>query len=273
MNTLNIADQQINYRRSGNGPPVLCLHCSSSHSGQFKPLIQSLQDRFTVFAPDVHGYGGSDAFPKDGNPWFYHDLKVIEALLEQFTEPAHIVGHSLGGALGYMAAQRWPDRFKSVTLIEPVLFMLLAQANSPFIAEGHYATSMVHGHLHLKLPEEAARSFMDFWADEGAFDAAPEHVQDYVVATVSRVADDWAGMLPNLPGTPKLEAVSQLTLPTLLMRGGATRRSAAAIVELLSERLPNAQLVEMEGMTHMAAATHPGVVNPHILQFIDAQSN
>lgn len=225
-----------------------------------------------MIAPDLHGYGRSDPLPKDRDPWFSHDLKIIDALTDGLTEPAHLVGHSMGGALGFMAALKWPDRFKTVTLIEPVLFMFLTQAGNALIAEGHYATSMVHGYLHMKRPEQAARAFMDFWAEEGAFDAAPEHVQAYVTATISRVADDWAGMLPGLPGSPQLDEVSKMALPTLLMRGGATRPSASAIVGLMSERLPNAQLIDIPDVSHMAAATEPNLVNLYILEFIATHS-
>ena len=273
MSILNIGGRDISLRRQGQGPLVVCLHSSSSHSGQFKPLIDALSDRYEVVAPDLHGYGRSAKLPQDGQPWYQHDVKIVEALLSENNDPVHLVGHSLGGAVACIAAMRSPDRIKSLTMIEPVLFMLLEQSGNPLISEGHFATAKVHGNLMLNRPEAAARDFVDFWPGEGTFERTPPHVREYVVATIDRVADDWAGMVPIPPEAPSLQDLSKLTMPVQLIRGGQSRPSARAIVDLLAERVPHALLTEVPEAAHMAAATHPELINPHVLSFIHANTD
>ncbi len=273
MAELTIEGRNIALRERGTGSTVICLHSSSSHSGQFKPLIEALCSDHSVVAPDMHGYGRSASLPRDGLPWFVHDLKIVEALLERESGKVHLVGHSLGGALSCMAALKWPDRIASLTMIEPVLFMFLEQARHPLRVEGHWATTMVHGNLMLNRKADAARSFMNFWSGPGAYEAAPEHVQSYVMETVDRVADDWAGMVAVPPEAPSLDDLSRLNMPCQLICGGKTRDSARAIVDLLVDRVPNAQFVEISDAAHMAAATHPELVNPYILNFVREHSS
>ncbi|MEE3623490.1 alpha/beta hydrolase [Nitrospirillum sp. BR 11752] len=50
----------VHYRRAGEGPPVVLLHDSPRSSLLHLPLLGTLSDRFTVFALDTPGYGGSD---------------------------------------------------------------------------------------------------------------------------------------------------------------------------------------------------------------------
>ncbi len=270
MNKVEIDGRMISIRREGAGTPVLCLHSSSSHSGQFKPLIQSLRGRFEVIAPDVHGYGRSDPLPRDGSPWFLHDLKITERFCGASNGKVHLVGHSLGAALACLTAMRWPERIASLTLIEPVLFMFLKQANHNEIADAYEVMSIVLGNLVLDRPEAAAKAFMDFWSGEGAFDAAPPNVQSYVVETIERVADDWSGVVINTEHTPQLDELKRLDMPVLLMRGTKSRSSARAILDVMKTKIPHASLVDIQDAGHMAAATHPDLINPTIIHFIES---
>ncbi len=45
---------------------------------------------------------------------------IDDALDELAAEPVHIVGHSFGGAIAATYARRFPDRVRSLTLLEPV---------------------------------------------------------------------------------------------------------------------------------------------------------
>jgi pimeloyl-ACP methyl ester carboxylesterase len=56
-----LGQTQVHYRRAGVGPAVLLLHQSPSSSAELVPLMQRLAGRFTVIAPDMPGYGASDA--------------------------------------------------------------------------------------------------------------------------------------------------------------------------------------------------------------------
>ena len=66
MPTLDVGGNRVNYRVSGSGVPVILLHSSSSHSGQWKALMEDLSENYRFFAPDLHGFGRSSPLPDDG---------------------------------------------------------------------------------------------------------------------------------------------------------------------------------------------------------------
>ena len=63
MPTPQLDGTAVNYRDAGDGPPVILLHSSSSHSGQWRQMSDALQDRYRVLTPDSHRYGQSGALP------------------------------------------------------------------------------------------------------------------------------------------------------------------------------------------------------------------
>ena len=144
MPTLDINGYAVNVRDVGQGPPVILLHSSSSHGGQWKRLSDEICNRFRVLAPDFHGYGQSDPLPQDGQPYFQHDAAIVNALLDSVDTPAHLVGHSLGGTIAVRVSNPRPGsdlRFKhaikelrplsSASALNTLMSLLLLRAVEP----------------------------------------------------------------------------------------------------------------------------------------------
>ena len=267
MPTLDLDGTAINFRDAGDGPPVILLHSSSSHSGQWKQLSDRLRDRFRVLAPDLHGYGKSDPLPADDRPYFRDDTAIVNMLMDNLDAPAHLVGHSLGGTIAVRVALERPDRVASLTLIEPVLFNLLEESEDPsrvpYLEVAHAMIVLVR----FGDREGAARLFMDYWLGPGTLDAMDERTRDYTIRTVDRVADDWFGISTHAPG-----ALTTVSPPTLLLCGEQTQPSTRRITEILREALPDAEYREIPGAGHMSPLTHPAPVNEIITEFIERQN-
>lgn len=71
-----------------------------------------------VFAPDLIGYGSNGH--KASDDWDIQEQADYLAawLSERSSDPVHIVGHSVGGAVGVLFAQSYPDRTASLTSVE-----------------------------------------------------------------------------------------------------------------------------------------------------------
>jgi pimeloyl-ACP methyl ester carboxylesterase len=268
MEELQVEGLTVRYRASGQGPGVVALHCSSSHSGQWAALADDLAADFAVFAPDLHGYGRSDALPRDGRAYFERDAAIVTALAAKHGAPLHLVGHSLGGTVALRVALRQPQLVASLTLIEPVQFSILEEIQDPARAEYHDIASRVNALVRLKQPRQAAQAFVDFWVAPGAFQTMDAATRDYVIATIGRVTDDWAGCSLVAPGQARLADCAALAMPCQIIRGGATRASARAITQALANTIPGATLHEVAGVGHMAAATKPDLINPLITGFV-----
>jgi pimeloyl-ACP methyl ester carboxylesterase len=233
-------------------------------------LSDALAERYHVVAPDFHGYGRSDPLPRDGRPYFEHDLAIVDALLAQFDGPAHIIGHSLGGALAVRAAITWPARVTRLALIEPVLFALIEQTDDPRRI-GYL--DLAHAMLVFErfgAPEQAARHFMDYWIGPGSIDTFDADRRAYVVETIGRVSDEWLGTSMYAPGALTAADISTIAAKTLIVCAKNTKPAARAVVEVLRQALPGADYVEIPGAGHMAPVTHPDRVNAKLIEFIDS---
>ena len=272
MNAISVEGQQVHYRAQGAGPVVILLHCSSSHSGQWAPLIDLLSPHFTVLAPDLHGYGRSDPLPLDGRPYFERDSAIVTELAAKYGPRVHIVGHSLGGTVALRIAVKHPEILNSLTVIEPVQFCLIEEAGAASKAEYHEISSTVFGLVRLRRARDAARLFVDFWANDGAFDGMDAKTQAYVEQTIDRVCDDWAGCSRHTPGQICIGDLAAISQPTMIIRGSETRVSARDITEILHKEIVGSGLVELPGLSHMAAANQPGAINEVIMEFLNAQT-
>lgn len=268
MAKLTVEERTVGYREAGSGPPVILLHCSSSHGGQWKPLMAMLAPEFRCLAPDLPGYGASAAPLDDGRPCSVHDLAVAGAMLDLAGAPAHLVGHSLGGTVAAAAALTWPQRVASLTMFEPVFFGLLETAADPRRWE---YVELAHDMIVLAgfgRREAAARMFLDFWIGPGAWESADPALRDYVTATIDRVPAEWRAISRHAPGSPGIDAFRRLAMPVHLLCGGATRESARAIVEMLRDTIPSVEYQELAGAGHMAPVTDPAAVNPRMADFL-----
>jgi pimeloyl-ACP methyl ester carboxylesterase len=62
---------------AGFGTPVLLLHGSASSSAMWTPVINALKARFRLIAPDLIGYGRTDAWPDEYEFRVDDELRLI----------------------------------------------------------------------------------------------------------------------------------------------------------------------------------------------------
>jgi pimeloyl-ACP methyl ester carboxylesterase len=254
------------YRDEGAGPTVILGHSSAGSSGQWSALFTQLRDRYRLIAPDHLGYGRTAAYT-GGLPLTEHEVALIDALLNIGNEPVHLVGHSYGGALMAHTALRAPGRVRSLTLIEPTLFHLLAstQRTIPHQEIWEQAQRVIR-HVTAGDPEEAARGFIDYWVAPGAYDAMDGRVRASVTAGMSKVHDEWLTAFEAQGAT--LEALATLGMPIQLVAGSSTTRAARDVIEVLRSIWPAAAYAEIAGAGHMSPLTHAARVNDVIERFL-----
>lgn len=108
----------LHHERHGDptAPPVLLLGSLGSDLHMWDPQIRALSVRAHVIAVDHRGHGGS---PAPAGPYTIADLGGdVVALLDTLgCGAAHIVGLSLGGAVGQWLAAHHPDRVQTLTVL------------------------------------------------------------------------------------------------------------------------------------------------------------
>ena len=107
-------------------PPVVCLPMSPRSGRDFDEFALTLADHRLVIAPDVPGFGGSDAPPAPPGIEDYAAaiLAGLDALLDRRTRAAGLdfVGQHTGAAIAIAAALQSPARIRRIATIGVPLF-------------------------------------------------------------------------------------------------------------------------------------------------------
>lgn len=254
--------RRLAWREAGSGAPALLLHCTLAHSGAWSGVMARLSDRLAMRAPDLPGHGRTDLDP-DRLP---QEQALADALaLPPADRPAHVIGHSFGGTVALRLAFEAPERVASLTLVDPVLFALLAETNP-----GAYAAEMAEaGPARARMAagdwEGAAEAFLARWGTG----APPSPAQR--AAMVAGMPFVWRSEAEiAIPETATLDAarLRRITVPTLVVTGAASPASIGAIAEGLARVIPNLRRVEIPGAGHMVPITHPAEVSAAIRDFL-----
>jgi pyruvate dehydrogenase E2 component (dihydrolipoamide acetyltransferase) len=105
-------------QRQGEGDPILFIHGFGGDLNNWLFNIDAVTGLGPVYALDLPGHGGSTkAIAKPGLGALA--AAVVEFMHELKLSRAHLIGHSLGGAVAGAIAVREPDLVRSLTLISP----------------------------------------------------------------------------------------------------------------------------------------------------------
>src|SRR5262249_12615421 len=112
--TVTIDGQKIFYRESGrtSAPALLLLHGFPTSSHMFRELIPRLSDRYRVVAPDLPGFGFSDAPDRKS---FAYTFDHLAKLMERFTDAVKLERYAVyvfdyGAPVGLRLALARPER-------------------------------------------------------------------------------------------------------------------------------------------------------------------
>jgi pimeloyl-ACP methyl ester carboxylesterase len=108
---VDLPDLRMHVAEAGSGPAVLLLHGFPQHWWVWREVIPALAERHHVICADLRGMGWSDA-PPDG----YRTQQLVDdtvGLLDALgIDEVDVIGHDLGGILGYRLCIAHPDRIR-----------------------------------------------------------------------------------------------------------------------------------------------------------------
>jgi pimeloyl-ACP methyl ester carboxylesterase len=114
----NVDGSEIFYREAGpkSAPAILLLHGFPTSSHMFRNLIPALADRYHVIAPDLPGFGFSDA---PDRKQFHYTFENLAKVIDSFTETISLDRYAIyvfdyGAPVGLRLALAHPERITAI---------------------------------------------------------------------------------------------------------------------------------------------------------------
>src|SRR2546428_1190398 len=234
---------------------LLCLHGNSSHRGVWRPVARELRE-FRCVLLDLRGHGDSEHVSPPAYDPEHHapDLAAVVAGLVQ--SPYAILAHS-AGALA--AAQFITNARPSVPVAMPVAFVwvdldpLVPRWQVDYFHQGVASVARTFPTV-----DDALRGFRRIYPN-----IPDDRLRSFVIDGLRQVDGGWRMKLdPATYGTWEpgdLQPVlPQITIPTLVLRGSESIVTSAEGVAALSDGLPNREVREIRGGSHIVFLGHPG---------------
>jgi pimeloyl-ACP methyl ester carboxylesterase len=116
--TTEVGAVKVFYREAGpkDAPAVLLLHGWGASSFMFRNLIPMLSDKYRVIAPDLPGFGLTEAPPRER---FKYDFEALADVVDGFTRKVGLDRYAIyvfdyGAPTGYRLALRHPDKITAI---------------------------------------------------------------------------------------------------------------------------------------------------------------
>lgn len=259
--------QPVHVHQFTGGPRrMLALHCTLAHSGAWRALAGQVADMATMIAPDMLSHGRSPDWDGLGD---YQD-RIVAAVAHLLEDGMDIIGHSFGATVALRLAVEYPEKVRSLTLIEPVYFAIALQ-DAPELVAKHdadadpFANAMQAGDNAL-----AARLFNRMWSSGGPrWPDLPEASRAAMTRAISVVPACQLSLYDDRPGMLAPGVLDRVTAPCLLLRGSLTHPVIGAVNDGLARRLPDAQSMVIDGAGHMVPISHPGAVATELVKLFE----
>jgi len=118
--TLNVFHQHASHKSHCEitAPALVFLHYFGGSSRAWSKVIEKLSNEYCCIAPDMRGFGDSDATTT--NYTVSDSVDDVAALIDALRLEHYIlVGHSMGGKIALSFAARQPPGLKSLVLLAP----------------------------------------------------------------------------------------------------------------------------------------------------------
>ncbi|MEJ2089980.1 MAG: alpha/beta fold hydrolase [Gammaproteobacteria bacterium] len=256
---------EIYYEEEGSGDPVVLIGGLTSTVETWGMQRPALAERYRVVLPDNRGSGRTRVPNDDGArsmEGFADDVLALVDGLE--LDRIHLVGASMGGMIVQAFALAHPERLRSLVLACTLFGGPQAVRADPTVtarlleATGDNADAslgvVAHPETSTKRPE-AIRFYL------AGKEAQPHSAEEVAARAQAVAAFDVA------------DRVKDITVPTLVMTGKQDILVPPENSRMLAERIPNAELVEIDQAGHIFFCEQPEAVNEALLTFLSARSS
>lgn len=238
--TINVADGEVLVRKGGSGSPLFVIHHDIGVS-EWTAFYDRLAEHFTVYLPDLPGYGRST------RPTWARNVRDMVALagltLDELELPtSSIVGLGFGGYLAAELATTAQARISKLTLVG-------AMGVKP--EQGDIFDQFLVSHEdYVRAGFADERVFTEHFGDQA-------DIEQLMVWDINREMTTRIGWKPYMHNMALPYLLPSVHTPTLLVWGSEDRIVPTNSAALYADRLPNARLEILQDAGHWLDLERP----------------
>lgn len=243
---------QVAVRTVGEGPMLLMLHGVGSSARSFRLQLDAFRNNFQIVVWDAPGYGSSET-PEDSSIDTYADA-AADIIAELSNDgSAHVVGVSWGSMIATRLAISTPEAVKTLTLVAS--------------SRGHGLGTGREDQMQSRLDAVNKFGIAAFFATRIATlfgeRPVPETVQQEArsIATWDIREDGYIAALESMLSLDHMPNMHRVTAPTLVVVGSEDDVAAPDEAAALHERMPNSELLVVDGIGHLVNQEAPELFN------------
>jgi 3-oxoadipate enol-lactonase len=252
MTVIPVGDIELDYERSGSGPPLLLIMGMSGTALSWgEEFLSDLRRDFDVIAYDHRGVGASSRL--DGPITISEmatDAAGLLAALE--LDSAHVLGISMGGMIAQELALAHPELIRTLTLG-------CTYCGGP--RSVHLSENVLQRIVHARKSGDRELALRTSWeTNVSAEFAADEDEWASFVARANRRSVALAVIAQQAFAISQHDTSARLggiELPTLVLHGTADQLLPVANGHLIAELIPGAQLEIFDGVGHLFVLERP----------------
>jgi len=248
---------------------IVFLHASASGISQWRAYQRALSGRYVTAAVHLYGYGGTTAWHRPHRQRLADQARLVGTVIQAIGRPAHVVGHSFGGAVALEAARQFQQNVASVAVYEPTAFWVLQAAVPDCWEEISGVVRAVKTRVASGDLGGAASGFVDYWARGKQWERMSDRQRATVASAMVSVAHE-ADALMSPPADPDAW-LADVPAPTLVIKAQDSPAPVREVARLLTEN-GRRQLHVIDSGGHMAPVTNPAAVLAALPPFLDRSS-
>ncbi|MFJ7727829.1 alpha/beta fold hydrolase [Neobacillus sp. NPDC097160] len=250
----------IYYEETGNGEPLILIHGVGLDHQMWEKQVKGLSKKYQVICYDMLGHGGSDNPPGPYSLSLY--VRQLAGLLQHLQiDTCHVVGFSMGGMVAQAFALEFPEKIKTLTILNAVANRTEEQRKAILLRVEEVKKSGAGSTIEPAIQRWFNPDFLK--ANESFVNHIRKRLQrnnphSYLAAyTLFATADQ--ELWPRL---------STIKLPTLIITGEHDVGSTPEMSMSMHQQIDHSELLIFPKMKHMLPAEDADSLNQAIDRFI-----
>ncbi|HEY8414060.1 MAG TPA: alpha/beta fold hydrolase [Pyrinomonadaceae bacterium] len=264
MPSARINNFNLEYTDSGIGRPIVLIHGYPFNRSLWTEQIMVFSTSFRVIAPDLRGFGDSDAVP--GTATMDVMAQDVVLLLNHLgIARATICGLSMGGYVALALYKQLPSRVRALVLADTRASSDSDEAKQTRFQQAEKALSEGMASI--------ADSMLPKLLTPETVSKRPEvvkHVRDMMLQTKREGAA--AALRGMAERDDQTELLAKISVPTLVIVGAGDAITPVADSETMHRAIRDSRLVVLENAGHVSNLERTEQFNDALLEFLNRTS-